>query len=294
MAETWGTVLEMETDRLRWFLAVAERAGIREAAAQLHVSAGAVSKAMADLEKGLGQPLFVRSPRGFSLTEAGVYLRGRATELVRIEDEMREELHLGKSPQRLTILGTEPLIALHLAALLELTRARFPDVAVDLRPTRDDAETRKLLDEHPASLAVVTETSRAESSRPLPPAPFGTFVGLSHPLAPRAETGAAVADVIAHAFVVPARAVFGPMPSGASTDGWRDDAFPRSRRVVAPTLALVEAYVEAGRAIAYLPRHLAKRMRARQLKVTGCPYSCTVESHVIRAEAAPGWVRQLV
>jgi DNA-binding transcriptional LysR family regulator len=249
---------------------------------------------MTDLESNLGQPLFVRSTRGFSLTEAGVYLRDRATDLVRIEDELRDELHLGATPRRVVVFGTEPLLALHLSTVLEVVKKRFPAVSVDLQPTRDDPETRNALAENPVSLALVTEVSRTEASRALPPAPFGTFIGTSHPLARRAERGVDVADVVSHAFVVPARPVFGPMPKGASTDGWRDDAFPRRHRLMAPTLGLVEAYVEAGHAIAYLPRGLATRMNARRVKVTGCPYTCTVEAYVVRSETAPGWVRQLV
>jgi DNA-binding transcriptional LysR family regulator len=274
----------METDRLRWFLAVAREGGIRDAAAKLRISPGAVSKAMTLLESHLGQPLFVRSPRGFSLTDAGAYLRERAGELVRVEDEIKNELHLAAAPRRLVLLGTEPLLALHLRVVLDAVKQRFPALSVDLQPTRDDAETRKALGDNPAGLALVTEVSRVDASRALPPAPFGTYVGLPHPLArQRPERG-----------VDPARSVFGPMPAGASTDGWRDDAFPRRHRVVAPTLGLVEAYVEAGYAIAYLPRALASRMNAKQLKVTGCPYSCTVEAHLVRSDAAPGWVRQLV
>jgi DNA-binding transcriptional LysR family regulator len=267
---------------------------MREAATTLRVSAGALSKAMSALEANVGQRLFVRSPRGLSLTEAGVYLRQRAHELLAVEDDIRQKLDLRGSPRRLALVGTEPLLAIHLATVLALANARFPALSIELRPTRDDGETRKTMGQEPASVAVVTEVSRAEPTRPLPAAGFGTFVGLLHPLARRARSGVAATEVITHAFVVPDRAIFGPMPEGSSADGWRDDVFPREKRLIAPTLALVQAYVEAGHAIAYLPVALASRMNAKRLEVTACDYSCSVEAHLVRARAAPGWVRQIV
>ncbi len=285
---------EMETERLRWFIAVARTGGIRDAAAGLRLSPGTVSKAMTELESDMGQRLFVRSRRGFSLTEAGTFLRDQASQLLTVEREIREQLKLGATSRRLLVFGSEPLIALHMTELVRLAYQRFPDVLLQVRATRDDAATRTALSEEPASVGVVAEVGRVEAARALAAAPFGTYVGLGHPLARRAAEGVPVAEVQEHAFVVPEREVFGTMAEGASADGWRDDKFPRKKRLGGPTLALVFAYVEANHAIAYLPIKLAKDLRARRLKVTGCPYSCTCEASLVRAPAAPGWIRQLV
>ena len=283
----------METDRLRWFLAVAKTGGIRDAAAVLRVSPGAVSKAMTELESDLGRRIFVRSRRGFGLTEAGVFLQDQATQLLNVERDIREQLKLGGTTRRLVVFGAEPLIALHLAELAQMARKRFPDVVLEVRATRDDGATRAAMADDPASIGVVTQVSRAEPSRPLPAAPFATYAGLGHPLAKR-EHGIPVAEVIEQPFAVPEREVFGPMTEGASADGWRDDMFPRKKRVGGPTLAIVQAYIEANHALAYLPIALAQGLRARRLKVTGCPYSCTCEAAAVRSAAAPGWVRQLI
>ncbi len=212
-----------------------------------------------------------------------------------MEDEIRAELEVGSAtPPRLMLVGTEPLLALHLPQLLGEIGRRFPSLAVDVRSTRDDDETERLLREGPPTLAIVGKELRGAVTRPLPPASFGTFIGSDHPLSPRASRGVPVVEVVTHAFVVPSRPVFGPMAEGASTDGWRDDAFPRRHRRTVPTLALTAAYVEAGHAVAYLPRKLAERMDVCPLKVLECPYRCTVEAHVVRARTSPGWVRQWV
>ena len=56
------------------FLAVADRASFRVAAADLGVTRAAVSQAVQGLERRLGQPLFQRTTRSVSLTEAGEQL----------------------------------------------------------------------------------------------------------------------------------------------------------------------------------------------------------------------------
>jgi DNA-binding transcriptional LysR family regulator len=64
-------------DGLHEFLAIARRGSIRGAAAELGVTPGAVSQALQGLERRLGLPLFHRTTRRISLTEAGETLLGR-------------------------------------------------------------------------------------------------------------------------------------------------------------------------------------------------------------------------
>lgn len=64
-------------DGLSEFLAVARLGSFRKAAAALDVTPGAVSQAIQALEARLGLPLFHRTTRSVSLTEAGEHLMGR-------------------------------------------------------------------------------------------------------------------------------------------------------------------------------------------------------------------------
>jgi DNA-binding transcriptional LysR family regulator len=61
------------------FLAVAKAGGFRAAAGRLGVTASAVSQGIRSLEQRLGVPLFARSTRSVSLTEAGRRLLEHAT-----------------------------------------------------------------------------------------------------------------------------------------------------------------------------------------------------------------------
>lgn len=61
----------MELRHLRYFVAVAERKGFREASRFLHVSQPAISKSLTQLEEELGVELFARSGRTIRLTPQG-------------------------------------------------------------------------------------------------------------------------------------------------------------------------------------------------------------------------------
>lgn len=61
----------MELRHLRYFVAVVERKGYREAARHLHVAQPAISQTIGGLEEELGLQLFVRDGRGVKLTPAG-------------------------------------------------------------------------------------------------------------------------------------------------------------------------------------------------------------------------------
>lgn len=61
----------MELRQLRYFVAVAEREHISDAAAALDVAQSAVSRQIANLEKELGTPLFERVGRNVRLTAIG-------------------------------------------------------------------------------------------------------------------------------------------------------------------------------------------------------------------------------
>lgn len=81
----------MDIRVLRYFLAVAREETINGAANYLHVSQPTLSRQLMDLEEELGKQLFIRGNRRITLTEAGLFLRRRAQEIVDLADKTEEE-----------------------------------------------------------------------------------------------------------------------------------------------------------------------------------------------------------
>jgi DNA-binding transcriptional LysR family regulator len=70
--------METNWDDLRLFLAVARERSLSAAGKVLRLDPATLGRRMARLEKGLQARLFVKSPQGYALTEAGAQLLGRA------------------------------------------------------------------------------------------------------------------------------------------------------------------------------------------------------------------------
>jgi DNA-binding transcriptional LysR family regulator len=90
----------LDSHQLRVFLAAAETLNFSHAARRLHMSQPSVTQHIHNLEVHFGNPLFVRSGRKLSLTEAGVTLLPLARDLVQASvhaDEvmgaLKDEIH---------------------------------------------------------------------------------------------------------------------------------------------------------------------------------------------------------
>ncbi len=82
----------MDIRALQYFLAVAEEENISHAAEALHVTQPTLSRQMMDLEAEIGKILFIRGKRRLSLTDEGILLRKRATEILDLVDKTQSEL----------------------------------------------------------------------------------------------------------------------------------------------------------------------------------------------------------
>jgi LysR family hydrogen peroxide-inducible transcriptional activator len=119
-----------ELQALHQFLTVARAKNFTRAAAELHLSQSALSRAIQKLEEQLEAPLFERRPREVVLTDLGEWLLGRAHEILKLVEDTYAELQDAKRWGRVR-LGAIPTIAPYLLpALLGRFAEQFPDVAV--------------------------------------------------------------------------------------------------------------------------------------------------------------------
>ncbi|MDR1968792.1 MAG: LysR family transcriptional regulator [Burkholderiaceae bacterium] len=84
----------MDLRDIRYFLAVAQEGHIGRAAARLHLSQPPLTRHIHALEEKIGAPLFVRTPKGVTLTEAGQTLLEEGPNLLALAQQTQERTRL--------------------------------------------------------------------------------------------------------------------------------------------------------------------------------------------------------
>jgi DNA-binding transcriptional LysR family regulator len=127
----------LDLNRLRVLAAVARHGSVTAAAEELHYSQPSVSHHLARLEAETGAQLFQRVGRGIRLTEAGLVLAERATEILgRVQSASAElDAHVGLSAGRVRVaVFGSALVSLMPAVSAELA-SRHPGLRLDLVDT---------------------------------------------------------------------------------------------------------------------------------------------------------------
>ncbi|MFE9097403.1 LysR family transcriptional regulator [Streptomyces sp. NPDC007264] len=254
----------MELRHLQHFVAVAEDRHFTRAAERLMVSQSGLSASVRALERELQAPLFVRTTRSVTLTEAGRALLVEAERILAQVRAAREAVAAVQGVLRGTLsLGTEQCIAgVDVARLLAGFRGRHPDVEIRLRQAGSGA----LADEVAAGrldLAFAVRT-RADSDQlrhvPLTSEPMTVLCHPSHPLA---DGGAVTPEDLGGEAFVDFHPDWGPRRT-------TDAVFARAgvRRTVTLEVNDVHSLLDLlheGLGIAVVPRHFGHKREASPL-----------------------------
>ncbi|MEV0934393.1 LysR family transcriptional regulator [Streptomyces phaeochromogenes] len=251
----------MELRHLQHFVAVAEDQHFTRAAERLMVSQSGLSASIRALERELRAPLFVRTTRRVTLTEAG---RALLTEAERILAQVRAAQDAVAAVQgvlRGTLsLGTEQCIAgVPVAQLLAAFRRRHPDVEIRLRQAGSGALAEDVAAGRLDLAFAVTTRADTEQLRCLPLTSEPMTV-LCHPSHRLATGGPVTPDELGGEPFVDFHPDWGPRRT-------TDAAFAAAgvHRTVALEVNDVHSLldlVEEGLGIAVVPRHFAHKRRA--------------------------------
>lgn len=124
----------MDLRHLKYFVAVAEELNIGRAAARLHISQPPLTRQIRALEEELGVDLFVRTPKGVELTQAGEMFRTEANNIRMLVEgaidrvQRAGEGKLGRLDVGIFGSGIYGVIP----ELLEAFRTRLPGVSIVL------------------------------------------------------------------------------------------------------------------------------------------------------------------
>jgi DNA-binding transcriptional LysR family regulator len=120
---------------MRAFSAVCEAKGFAPAARRLGLSPAVVTRLVGSLEARLGVRLLERTTRSVRLTEAGTRYLERAKRVLADVEEAAEIARTDRAEPRGNLVVTAPVIfgRSHVAPLLRLYLAKYPDVTAELR-----------------------------------------------------------------------------------------------------------------------------------------------------------------
>lgn len=120
----------MEIQVLRNFLAVAREGNITNAANHIHIAQPSLSRQIKNLEKELGQQLFVRGSHSVSLTPEGMILRKRAEDVIAMVDKIEDEFYtMGDSVSGDIHIGAgETYVFRYIVDILKNLQKDYPNI----------------------------------------------------------------------------------------------------------------------------------------------------------------------
>lgn len=117
---------------LRAFEATARHLSMTRAANELHVTPGAVSLQIRELETALGLPLFLRRPRALVLTPEGTAYAGRIQAAFALIREATAEVTVQRRAATLSVTCTASVAAQWLLPRLAAFQAEMPDIDIQI------------------------------------------------------------------------------------------------------------------------------------------------------------------
>ncbi|WP_168122846.1 LysR family transcriptional regulator [Paenibacillus sp. HB172176] len=125
----------MELRQVRYFMEVAKREHVTDAAVSLHVAQSSVSRQLSNLESELGVDLFVREGRRVKLTPIGRLFLERMEQAMGVIEEARRELKEHLEPEKGTVRIAFPisLAAYVVPAAIFAFRKLYPEAKFQMK-----------------------------------------------------------------------------------------------------------------------------------------------------------------
>jgi DNA-binding transcriptional LysR family regulator len=252
----------MELYSLQVFLAVVTEKSFSRAAQKLYRTQPAVSLALQRLEQELGEKLIDRSPKDFSVTDAGHKVLEYARRFVSLQQELENSLAelRDNSAGRLTI-GANESTTLYLLQHIERYRELYPKVKVTVRRSLSSKVPSELLDGN-LELGVISYNPGDEriQSHVIYSDSLAFVVSPKHRLArrksiPITELGEEM--FVAHNVVSPYREIVIRV--------FREHHVPLRIDIEMPTIETIRKLVQANIGVAFLPRMCVEMEIAQKL-----------------------------
>ena len=176
----------MEIRVLEYFLTIAKEGNITRAAQKLHITQPTLSRQLSELERELKTQLFIRGKRSIVLTESGLLLMQRATELLKLVAKTERDLleSHGELVGTIAIGCVESTASKLLVQWIKSFRESHTNVVFDIVSGTGD-DLREKLDRGMIDLAILLEpieTAKYDSYRLNAYERWGVLLPIDHKL----------------------------------------------------------------------------------------------------------------
>jgi len=178
----------MEITQLEFFLKVIEEGSFSKAAERVFRTQPAVSIAVRRLEKEIGAPLFDRSQKTPTLTEAGHVLRDYAQRIIALRDQARGAVAELRTLERGRVrIGANESTSIYLLPqIILIFRRQYPQVKVEIQRFVSERMSREILDRNIDLALMASEPSdRDIEAFPILKDELALVLSPKHPLAKR-------------------------------------------------------------------------------------------------------------
>lgn len=275
----------MDTNRLKYFCAIAQTGSMRKAAELLRISAPALSKATRLLEEEVGAKLIHPVGRNIALTDAGKNLARRGAEILKNMDLLRREIEQPSiASKEIRVATFEVFSTYFLSALKHLPWDDTRFVFHDLLP----GELERALQEGHVDIGITYMPV------PMPEIEFVKICAI--PMGVYTHKNAFPdAAQMELPFVIPAMPIAGAPTRVRGLDGWPDDAYSRKVKYQVTLMETALELCRQGRAAGYFPQFIAREHNERvkekfKLQRRLSPYpgrDCTADVYIARRRSDP-------
>lgn len=147
----------MEIQQLIYFFACCQHLSYSRAARKLYISRQALSQAIHEMERDLGEPLFTSQDSNLQLTPFGQYFKLHAAGVLQEHNELEQALQQWKSQKFNQIKIAIGLGAINVISPRKLTdfQQRYPEFRLNIQEY-SDPKVRELVEENKADLAILS------------------------------------------------------------------------------------------------------------------------------------------
>lgn len=273
----------MDTNRLRYFCAIAETGSVRRAAEILHVSPPALSKATRLLEEELGVKLVIRSGRNIQLTDEGRRLVKRGKDVLRELELLRAEIESRPRGVREVKIATFEVFSTYF--LKSLSQIGWEDVPLVLHEVLPGELEKALVDRQVDIGITYMPVPMAELDYlKVTTIEMGVYTAKSaFPNVPQPELP----------FVVPVMPITGSPSRIRGLDGWPEDAYPRKVKYQVTLMESALQLCRQGRAAGYFPAFIVNAHNSEvrdpfQLVRRNSPYKgriCMTDVYIVKRKS---------